>query len=108
LPACVASIVHEPAATSDATDPETVQALVVLEEKLTLSPDDAVAANATVAPTIWSPGLAKLIVCDRAEGAVSATCEAPQPANIIACKARRALIFMRLMMLADDPDVTFR
>jgi hypothetical protein len=43
LPDCEATTVHVPDATKVSVEPETVQTLVVLDEKLTVSPDEAVA-----------------------------------------------------------------
>ena len=43
LPAWVAWMVHVPAAASVTVDPETVQTPVVVEAKLTMRPEDAVA-----------------------------------------------------------------
>jgi hypothetical protein len=43
LPGCVAWIVQVPAAISVTVDPEVVQTPVVIDAKLTVSPEDAVA-----------------------------------------------------------------
>jgi hypothetical protein len=63
LPACVASMVQVPGETKVAVVPETVQTLVVVEAKLTANPEEAVATRVSVVPTVWAPGLAKVMVC---------------------------------------------
>jgi hypothetical protein len=52
-----------PAESIDALEPDTVQIEVVVEVKLTASPDVAVAESARVAPTFWVAGGAKVMVC---------------------------------------------
>jgi hypothetical protein len=44
--------------------PETVQILVVVEVKLTVRPDVAVAESDSGVPTVCVPGLAKVMVCE--------------------------------------------
>jgi hypothetical protein len=43
--------------------PLTLHTLVVVEEKETVSPELAVAESVSGVPTVWEPGLAKVIVC---------------------------------------------
>ena len=47
----------------DAVAPATVQTEVVADEKLTVSPELAVADSVTFAPTFWLAIAGKLIVC---------------------------------------------
>jgi hypothetical protein len=54
---------QDPAASIDALDPETVQIEVVLEVKVTGSPELAVAERASVLPTFAVVAGTKLIVC---------------------------------------------
>jgi hypothetical protein len=63
LPACVAWMVHAPAARKVAVVPLTVHAPVVCELKLTVSPELAVAASVSGVPTVCVPGFANVIVC---------------------------------------------
>ena len=63
MPACVAWIVHVPAATNVATAPLTVQMLVVVEAKDTVRPELAVAVSVLCVPTVCAPGLPKVMVC---------------------------------------------
>ena len=64
LPAWLASIVQVPVATSVTVVPETVQTEAVAEEKLTGSPEVAVAVSAgTAVPMVCVPGLGKVMVC---------------------------------------------
>ena len=64
LPACAACSVQLPAAFSVTVLPLTVQMAVVVELKLTVRPDVAVALTENgAAPKVLPPGAAKLIVC---------------------------------------------
>ena len=63
MPACVAWMVQVPEAMNVAVVPETVQTLVVVEVKLTVRPELAVAESVSGVPTVWAPGLAKVMVC---------------------------------------------
>ena len=69
LPAWLAVMVHEPAATSVSVLPLTVQILVVVDVKLTARPDEALAVKAAaavsggVALMAWVPGDVKVMVC---------------------------------------------
>jgi hypothetical protein len=62
LPDCEATIVHEPGAISVAVAPETVQTAVVLEAKLTASPELADALRLALPPTVWVAMAANVIV----------------------------------------------
>lgn len=53
LPACVAWMVHFPAAVGVAVVPETVQTDRVMEAKLTVSPELEIAVRCSGVPTIW-------------------------------------------------------
>jgi hypothetical protein len=64
LPVWLATIVHVPAATSEAFVPETVHTDAVVEAKLTARPELEVADRPSVVPTDWLPIDAKLMVCD--------------------------------------------
>jgi hypothetical protein len=65
LPACVAVIVHVPAARGVSEFPATVQTVDVVEAKLTVRPEVAVAVSAKAeAGRVTVPGAVKLIVCD--------------------------------------------
>ena len=63
LPACDAVIEQVPAARNVAVAPLTVQTLAVVEAKLTVRPEVAVAVRLSGVPTVCAPGLAKLMVC---------------------------------------------
>ena len=55
-------MVQVPAASSDATDPETVQTVAVAEEKVTASPEVAEADKVRVVPATWlAATIAKVI-----------------------------------------------
>lgn len=56
-------MVQVPAARKDASDPATVQTPGVVEEKVTGSPEVAVAESVSLVPTDCGPGLAKAMVC---------------------------------------------
>jgi hypothetical protein len=56
-------MVQVPEAINVAVVPETVQILVVVEEKVTAKPDVAVAESVSGVPTVWVPGVGKLMVC---------------------------------------------
>ena len=73
LPACDAVIEHGPAAMNVAVVPLTVHVVCVVDAKLTVSPELAVATSVNGFPTVCAPGLAKVIVCD-----CSATAEYPR------------------------------
>jgi len=62
LPACVAWIVHVPAATKLAVVLLTVHTLVVVEAKPTVSPELAEATSVSGVPTVCAPGLLKVMV----------------------------------------------
>ena len=62
MPACDAVIVQLPAAMNEAVALETVQILLVVEAKLTIRPELAVAESASGVPTVWAPGLANAMV----------------------------------------------
>ena len=64
LPACVAWMVQEPAATNVAVVPLTVQTLAVVDAKDTIKPELAVADSARGVPTVCAPGLLNVIVWD--------------------------------------------
>jgi len=55
-------MVQVPAARNVAVVLETVQMLVVVEAKLTAKPELAVAESARGVPTVWGPGLEKVMV----------------------------------------------
>jgi len=63
LPACDAVMEQVPAVRKVAVVPLTVQTLVVVEAKLTVRPELAVAESVNGVPTVCAPGLAKVIVC---------------------------------------------
>lgn len=64
FPACVATIVHVPPASSDAVVPETVHTAGVLEANVTASPELAVADNPSDDCAYSVPVIAgKLTVC---------------------------------------------
>jgi hypothetical protein len=63
LPACEAVIEQVPAAINVAVVPLTVQTVCVVDAKLTVSPELAVAANVRGVPTVCVAGVAKVIVC---------------------------------------------
>ena len=64
LPACDAWIVHVPAAIRVTVAVATVQTAVVVEEKLTVRPDDAVALTVNgAAPYVWPVSAANVMVC---------------------------------------------
>jgi hypothetical protein len=63
LPACEALTVQLPVVTSVTLTPPTVQMDVVVEEKVTASPEDAVALRTNgLVPNVWSEGPANAIV----------------------------------------------
>jgi hypothetical protein len=64
LPACDARTLQVPAATKRTVLPETAQTPVVVEAKLTVNPEDAVALTTYVPPTVALLGgvLVKVIV----------------------------------------------
>lgn len=62
-PAWIAVIEQVPAATVVMSRPETVQIPVELEIKVTVNPDDAVAAEAKVVDGALAFGLANVIAC---------------------------------------------
>ena len=64
LPAWFASMVQVPEAINVAVVPETVQMPVVVDVKVTASPELAVAESVRGVPTVCVPGLAKLMVCE--------------------------------------------
>ncbi len=53
---------HVPTATNVTVEPETVQIVDVIEEKLTASPDDEVPLTANGAPNAWFDNAPKVIV----------------------------------------------
>jgi hypothetical protein len=57
-------MVQVPAAMKVAVVPETVQTLVVVEAKLTVKPELAVAVSVSGVPMLCVLGAAKVIVCD--------------------------------------------
>jgi hypothetical protein len=63
LPVCDAVIEQEPVAMNVAVVTLTLHTLAVVEEKDTVSPELAVAESVSCVPTVWDPGLAKVIVC---------------------------------------------
>jgi hypothetical protein len=63
FPACVAWMVQAPMATSVTVAPDTVQTAVVVEEKLTASPDDALALTPNGAlPNAWFESAPKVML----------------------------------------------
>ncbi len=71
FPACVARIVHVPAATNVAVVPLTVQTPVAVELKETGNPEVAVAVSVSGVPTLCVPGLLNVIVCAVGPAAVT-------------------------------------
>jgi hypothetical protein len=63
LPAWDAVIEHVPVATNVAVVPFTVQTVVVVDAKLTASPEVAVAVSGSVVPIVCVPIVGKVIVC---------------------------------------------
>ena len=53
-----------PAATAVKVLPDTVQIAVVEDEKLTVKPDEALADNTAVVPTVTAEGCANVMVCE--------------------------------------------
>ena len=56
MPACVASIVQVPAAKNVAVVPLTVQTVAVVDAKLTVNPELAVAVSVSGVPTVCVAG----------------------------------------------------
>ena len=65
FPAWLAVIEQVPAVTIVTIEPDTVQTGVVVEAKLTVSPEEAVAVSAKgAAPKVTPEGAAKVMVCE--------------------------------------------
>ncbi len=56
--------VQVPAAAKFAAVPETVQMDGVEDERVTGRPEEALAESGMGAPTVWAPGLVKVMVCE--------------------------------------------
>ena len=96
LPGWAAWIVHVPAASSDAIEPETVQMVGVEEVKMTDSPELAVAVNAMVELAVCAPIDPKVTLC--------VSVPVPIPFKVMVCTAYPgAAAFSALSISASVP-----
>jgi len=98
LPPCDALIVQVPAATKVAVVPETVQMLVVVEAKLTVRPEVAVAERVSGVPTVWAAIMPNAMVWPSGVGVIlspAPLCE-PHPTAAKASPTAKTLSIWRL------------
>ena len=74
LPLCEAVIEQVPAAMNVAVVPLIVHMVCVVDAKLTVSPELAVAESVSGVPTVCAPGFAKVIVCAISAGLTVKLC----------------------------------